>query len=543
MIQNLLSTLHNELRDRGFAPLEAAELVAYGLVGEVDPRLYDTSLDQLRSLAERSNDRGSLLTLLYQEFLVAEARSGLGQYLTPIPVADLIAKVLADLVPPEPLILDPFCGAGILLDRFSLLRPDSKLVGLEINEGVGSMTRALTQVTDRKVDLHLVDSFECWTRGDLPKVDAVVTNPPFGSVASCIDFNNHPVYLPVSLQSMKKVPAELLGLEVSLDALVEGGWIGAVLPQSVLTNNRWGQYRNHLFSKLELTGVVSLPEETFAPFRGVAKACVLFGQKCTSSTVRSLHVPFFRSRSIGYDETGRTSELESDILVAAAHMRGETTTECLLELDKTGSVRFPYSSPTEYVSSIKLGEIAEVFSGRTPARDDYVDGGPFLLKVGNLRGSFVSWSERKRSYISEKMFLKNLKLHLRPGDICLTAAAHRPKYIGQKVDLIYDVPDSGAMPSAEIMVIRLRADAPFEPEELLFYFRSSVGYQQIQDLVRGSTAHLYPADVVELLIPLVPSPKTAEAVTLFRRAAELHCLAVQAERAALKTAGLIIDAD
>lgn len=538
LLRALLGTLHGELRDRGLSPMEAAEVAAAGLAGENDARVDGTSMNQLRALAIESPDRGPLLALLYQEFLVAEARSGLGQYLTPMPVADLIAETLADVVPTNPQVMDPFCGAGILLDRFSRARPDARLQGLEINLGVGAMAKALSQFADHDLELWLTDTFETWAQGDLPESDVVVTNPPFGSIASSINSNGHSAALPPCLRAMKRIPAELLGLEVSVDALGEGGWLGIVLPQSILTNSSWSEYRKHLFSKLRLSGVVSLPEETFAPFRGVAKACVIFGRKHTEQKTQTQSAPFFRSRSIGYDETGRTAERESDLMNALAFLRGLKESEWALQIDITGAVNIPSTIQNNGGQYVRLGDIAEVFTGRTPPRDSYVDKGPFLLKVGNLRGSFICWNDRKRSRIPEKMYQRTPKLQLKPGDICLTAAAHRPRYIGQKVDLVYEIPRCGAMPSAEVLVIRLHPDAPVEPEEILFHLRGSAGYQQIQDLVRGSTAHLYPKDVSEIHVP-TSNPASTVAIELFRTAAELHQEAVQAEQIALRAAGLV----
>lgn len=124
----------------------------------------------------------------------------------------------------------------------------------------------------------------------------------------------------------------------------------------------------------------------------------------------------------------------------------------------------------------------------------------------------VSWRDRQRTHVPKEWFSRHHRFHLRPGDICLTAAAHRPKYIGLKVDLLDEVPDVGAMPSGEVMVIRLRDHAPFRPEQLLFYLRSPDGYAQIQDAVRGSTAHLYPQDVEKLMIPPLEQQRDADRV-------------------------------
>jgi hypothetical protein len=163
-----------------------------------------------------------------------------------------------------------------------------------------------------------------------------------------------------------------------------------------------------------------------------------------------------------------------------------------------------------------LGEIANVFRGRNPARDSYAEVGPWLVKVGDLHNSFISWRSRARTRLHQSFFDKHRGCHLRVGDICLTGAAHKPSYIGQKVDLIDELPPEGAMPSAEVVVIRLMENAPIQPEQLLHYLRSESGYSQLQDVVRGSTGHLYPQDVEGLLIPnLAQFAWAREAKSLF----------------------------
>ena len=150
----------------------------------------------------------------------------------------------------------------------------------------------------------------------------------------------------------------------------------------------------------------------------------------------------------------------------------------------------------------RLGDIADVFTGKALSRSRFTAEGPRMLKVGDLSGSMISWRDRPNCRVSVAWFEKNRHFSLQVGDICLTAAAHRPRYIGLKVDLVDVVPAEGAIPSAEVLVIRLRPGSPVAPEVLLHYLRGSAGYEAVQSLVRGSTAHLYPKDVAELLVPL-----------------------------------------
>ena len=537
----LMRRLRGDLRDRGIGPLQAAELAARGLAGDDDPRLDAALIAELRACAaaggDNGGDDGSLPGLLYQEFLEPEARSGLGQYLTPLPVADLIADVVVGRLQATPRVLDPFCGAGILLDRVAERRPDAELAGIEINEGAAAMCRAAAVLSGHVVDVTLADAFGLWARGEIPQADAVVTNPPFGSAATAAASVKD--RLPVPLRSMKRVPAELLGMEVAVDAARDGGLVAAVLPASVITNKSWSAWRRHLFSRLELTGAVSLPDATFAPYRGVSRACVVFGCK-TASGAGSAAVPFFRSMSVGYDPSGNPSAIPSDLPAAADRMRSRPPAGECIACGEDGEVRYTDTAarPDED-GAWTLGDIADVFTGRNPGPSDYAASGPFVLKVGNLRGGFIDWADRKKSHITGAVYDKHPKYHLQPGDVCLTAAAHRHRYIGLKADLVCELPETGAVPSAEVMVIRLRDGAPLRPEELLFHLRSETGYQSIQAMIRGSTAHLYASDMAHLKVPASAAGKD-EAVALFVVASRLHRRAVLAEKRALRAAGLSV---
>ena len=136
----------------------------------------------------------------------------------------------------------------------------------------------------------------------------------------------------------------------------------------------------------------------------------------------------------------------------------------------------------------------------------------------------ISWRLRERSSVPVDWFEKNRKYALQVDDVCLTAAGHRPKYIGLKVDLVDDLPEGGAIASAEVMVVRLHPDAPIQPTELLLFLRSEFGYSQIQDAVRGSTGHLYPKDALKIRVPKALASVALESVR------ELHSESVASYR-------------
>lgn len=498
-----LTKLHSELRNQGLNPIEALD--------ELSERLGElTSLDgQLEFVAQPAD----LVAIIYQEILAPNARNGLGQYLTPLPVADMIAQVVGKLIEGGE-IIDPFCGIGVLLDRVAAYMPKAQLSGIEISEPVARMAHALSDLGGNPISLKLRDAFSELEGKSLPSVDIVVTNPPFGAMVTGASMQTSNI--PRSLRTLGKLPAELLGLEVSIQCLRTGGILAIVLPQSILTNRRWNAYRLDALSRLKVHATVSLPEETFSPFKGVAKACVIFATRRDGEACQTF--PMYVSESVGYSSTGRESgssdlgEIASRIVLREQSQRHVTVLESgrvlIDSTDKTG------------VGGVRLSDIAEIFVGKNPARAQYMPDGPWLLKVGDLAGSIVPWRTRPNNRVSIAWFKKQERVHLRVGDICLTAAGHRPKYIGLKVDLIDHIPPEGALPSGEVMVIRLRPDTRIEPEQLLFFLRSERGYRSIQELVRGSSGHLYADDLSEMRLPELEHRYPAEAVATFRKAVE-----------------------
>ncbi len=508
VLRRRFQALHSSLRDSGHNPLEAVTLLADTLAPNGHPRdgRLSSELDEALRLVASDSTAGSV-SVAFQQFIASEARNGLGQYLTPLPVAELIADITSEAHPGS--ILDPFAGSGLLLDRVGDRLPESQLLGLEINPTVAQVTRAVSRLARHPIDVTDGDSFLLWAEGHLPTVDAVVTNPPFGSIATRADRDRlRAAGASEALLGLRAIPAELLGLDLSVAALRDGGFLAIVLPQSVLTNARWAEYRVDLFRRIRPHAVVSLPEETFAPFKGVAKASVLFAIKEAASL--PARFSFARSRSVGYDDTGRSIG-QSDLPGVRRSLAQNRTGLPTATVDETGRFHMPvaFAAPGDHRRTVILGDVADVFTGRTLARSEYAESGPRLLKVGDLSGSFISWRPRKRSFVPDAVYERNRRARLRLGDICLTSAAHKPRYIGLKADLVDELPPEGAMASAEVLVIRVRENASVSPEQILFHLRSQTGYEQLQDLVRGSTAHIYPRDVEGLIVP-VPDPTTFE---------------------------------
>ena len=118
---------HGALRNLGKNPIKAAATLARGFLG--DRTLTDRELvtiEPLRKLA--FGQESTAMAAVFQSVLASDVRNGSGQYLTPAPVCDFIADHVARLDPEIGTIYDPFCGAGILLDRIGERLPRAKLL-------------------------------------------------------------------------------------------------------------------------------------------------------------------------------------------------------------------------------------------------------------------------------------------------------------------------------------------------------------------------------------------------------------------------------
>lgn len=491
-LRRRLQRLHDALRDEGLDPTNAV-CATSGLLTR-DATVLAAASERIRQLANEIGEGAGpsqSLWAVFQEYLSARARHGLGQYLTPPPVAELMREITRGRSIRT--IFDPFLGSGLLLEAAGEVHPNAELRGIEINATIAQIARAVARLSDSQVQIKRADAFRLWADGAIESVDAVLTNPPYGATSTSL---SRPELIalgvPTSLADMSPLPSELLGLELSISVLKPGGFLAVVLPYSFVSSSRWNAYRAEVLLRIRPIAIVTLPEDAFSPFGGVARACVLLAERLEPSADRD--IPYFTPRSVGYDGRGRSTGDSDllDIIAAAPHQ--------YLRMSEDGALKL-WAPNRSLPGAVRLGDIADVFSGRTPSRDSYEENGPLVLKVGDLSSSFVDWRPRARNRTSRKFLARSGKQELRVGDICLTAAAHKPRYIGLKVNVLDTVPAGGAVASSEVLIVRLHTGTEICPVHLLAYLRSSDGYSALQELVRGSTAHLYAADVAEIRLP------------------------------------------
>jgi type I restriction enzyme M protein len=556
-----LDELHSFLRSvDNLRPDEALDEIAklfelWGRLRSFEGILPDASLVLSDSAAEGAVARLTPLLSgvkpghggeLFQELADVGVRAGMGQYFTPPPVAEAMAVFLAPKSGET--WLDPFCGSGLLLGQLtSNVTGDLRLFGIDRDPRVLNLARveALLHHPSSEPRLLLANALEepasLLTRLKAPPegVDGIITNPPFGAEVHETD---QAAYAPFELGGGRRVPLEVLGLEQSLRLLRPGGRLGIVLPQSVLSNRSLLHVREFVLTRSVVDGVLSLPPETFLPFKGVGKASVLFLTRRKPG--RRSRIRLGVSRRVGWDASGKPNG-EHDVAAAARAMKsGRSDTGPLASVEQEPSLARNLTAEwllRPHVDGRALGDLCSViFTGSSPGRAAYQVDKPDestyrVLKVGDLTGHGIDWSlgERSLARLSKRPAEGRL---LRLGDLATTAAAHHPRYIAAKVDYVDCLPDGfcGCLPVAEVMVFRPKPDE-IDPLVLLLWLRSTEGRGAVQSCVTGQTARLRAADVAEVVVPhRVMSQPSGDAVAALRESLELRRRSEAAARLAVQ---------
>jgi len=577
---------HELWRDRKFRLSDAALLSLHGLFAGI---VFSSISFDVWSAALRM-------------FLSPDLRRGLGIYLTPDAVVQAIVEAVAP--PHDVVVYDPACGSGTFLIetlRFwraaqprararSTAQPTEPrelcVLGSDINArmlllaelSLGQMpsatfvhktldalthptaaatceltsrrhtARALTstsrqQLSAGRSQLRVLDTV--WPQPN--SVDLILTNPPFGTYIEpqAVAAQQFTTLASTERSTPSRMQSEVLFIEQCLRWLRPEGLLAIVVPRSVVTNASLSRARKAIDRLAILTGMLTLPPETFAATGTQTTTCVLFLRKRSREDVDAaatadddaqihadlIRVPVIDIDNVGVDLTGR-ARAGSQLTQAARDLKRSLVTGRAIGLARhvrvprarsLSSVLHAATSTTTRAPRKKQQRLADVVelaqTGRTPARAAYTAGGIFTLKVGNLTGQGIDWTPRDRNYVAPH-FVSDA-LYLRDGDIVLTASAHNPRYIAQKVDIVHAIPEfvgGRATFVGEVLRLRVKPDA-MSPFELLAMLRTPATRAAIQSLIRGQTAHLRPKDLLELPLPhKAASPRLVE---LLKREADL----------------------
>jgi type I restriction enzyme M protein len=258
----------------------------------------------------------------YETLVGANLRGDRGEYFTPRNVCDMTVQVIMQQFQEKDLsaikVVDCCCGTGGFLvswidnlrktlTRQEVRRGNSEpavrvrdrikqicgqsLFGLDINPFLVSTAQMnLVMHGDGSTNIHRANSL--MRPGEWPdeariavpfgSMDVVITNPPFGDEVKVDDAHILSQYRLSSWGAETRrsmMPAEQLFMEVGINFLKPGGFLGVVIPDGILNNPGLMFLRDWLLRHGKIVASIDLPKETFGRNKGVNNPSVLIVQK------------------------------------------------------------------------------------------------------------------------------------------------------------------------------------------------------------------------------------------------------------------------
>jgi type I restriction enzyme M protein len=296
----------------------------------------------------------------YEHFLGSVFRGAMGQYFTPRPIVSFMVNFLEPTT--NDVVIDPACGSGgFLIYALEKVRKDlydkldgkdagdrwkefalKQVYGIEINSQlarVSMMNMIIHEDGSTNIENgDALDNLETWKRQEIreyynKKFTLLLTNPPFGASIKEREKSYLANYeLGGKIKKRNRQNTEILFIERCIDFLKPGGRMGIVLPDGILTNSSLQYVRDFITKRVQILGVVSLPQTAFrkpsSKGRGDTgsgvKASLLFLRKKKEGEKLPDNYPIFMSiaEHIGYDATGRPDKDEfPDVLKAWQEFR------------------------------------------------------------------------------------------------------------------------------------------------------------------------------------------------------------------------------
>ncbi|MHC4459824.1 MAG: N-6 DNA methylase [Planctomycetota bacterium] len=274
----------------------------------------------------------------FEIFIGSESRGNAGQFFTPRSVTNLLVQAL-DPKPHEK-VLDPACGAGGFLSSVCAHLEKQGVAPKQTSKHIYGIDKDayLAQLAIVHIVL-LTGGHPTVINGDsislkngkkdireyLPKdgVDVILTNPPFGvrivaaspEVLKTFDLAHKWAKDPKtglfgpSDKVQINVPPQVLFVERCLSLLKQGGRLGIVLPESIVSNKSYRNVVEYLLKNADIHAVIGMPEALFKTSgKGGThtKTCLLVATKNGAKRTRNSETVFMaEAKWCGQDSRAR----------------------------------------------------------------------------------------------------------------------------------------------------------------------------------------------------------------------------------------------
>jgi len=272
----------------------------------------------------------------FETFMGSFFRGNFGQYFTPRPIVKFVTDVLP--ITNESIVLDTSCGSGGFLlysldkvrkqaeELYPSYKTDVKqsqkhykywhdfaeknLFGIEINEQISRAAKMNMIIHDdghtnviTADGLLSPEKLEEMTKNrgfQFNNFDFIVTNPPFGSIVRQTEKAYMKEYklgkkeedwlavIEKPETQRENQSTEILFIEQAHKFLKEGGYLGIVIPDGILTNSSLQYVRNQIEDWFRIVAVVSMPQTAFTATGAGVKSSTLFLRKWTQAETNKI---------------------------------------------------------------------------------------------------------------------------------------------------------------------------------------------------------------------------------------------------------------
>lgn len=503
-------------------------------------------LEELNKL-DFSDSQYDIKGLAYEEILKDTFDKNVNQqFFTPYQIVDFMVSAMRPFL--KGIVCDPACGTGGFLIKASGFSSDSKIIGMEIDERL-SWTASLNLIS------HGCSNFEirCLKDGGslgktaadyFGKIDAILTNPPFGS-----DYSDSNILQNFELGKNKASRRRgILFIEQSYNFLKSGGVVAIIIDRGVLNSKQNFDVQKFIRNHFEIRAVIDLPESAFMPYANVLASILILQKKSENFDSKFDKTFFAKAEKIGRKPNGDDDFI---YLPDGSKKLNSDFDEILADWNNYLNGKTDFKSNKCFVSDIQSNN-----NNETSFRLDYAFHHPIknesekLLKnsVYNLLTLADICSEHNESYIpaadsetSSIMFtgLANIESFTGVATQVETASSSIKSAVKryEKGEILFSKMrpnlrkvalmnfENGGYASSECIVLSVRKNSDGEfiifPELFSALLRSDFVYGQIMGLVTGiGRPRISGKDLRSVKIPVPPKEIQRQALLVMKNSDE-----------------------